>query len=111
MKMVSGLRWMEHDRYGNDIYLTEERWQHITEPTNHPEMLDSEDELRETIRTGRRKQEMFNPQKYRYSKAFDNLAEDNTHIVAIVLFRFAEDETGTLSPNNYIVTAYQKELG
>lgn len=109
--MVQGRRWIERDRHGNHIYLTEERWRHITEPGNHPEILDSEDELRETIRTGKRKQELFNPQKYRYSKAFDHLAGDNTHIVAIVLFRFAEDEIGALLPNNYIVTAYQKEVG
>ncbi|MDQ3011885.1 MAG: hypothetical protein M3X11_14400 [Acidobacteriota bacterium] len=109
--MAQGRRWSEGDRFGNQLYLTEERWQHITEPMNHPEMLASEDELRNTILTGRRKQEVFNPQKYRYMKAFDHLAEDNTHIVAVVLFRFAEDENGALLPNNYIVTAYQKEIG
>ena len=108
--MSEGRRWSEHDRHGNHIYLTEERWQHITEPTNHPEMLACEAELRETIRSGRRKQALLNPRKYRYLKAFDQLAEDNTHIVAVVLFRFAEDETGELLPNNYVVTAYQKEI-
>ncbi len=108
--MVQGRRWSAHDRYGNEIYLTDERWNHITEPMNHPEMLAYEDELRETIRSGRRKQDMLNPQKHRYTKAFDHLAEYNTHIVAIVLFRFVEDETGRPLPNNYIVTAYQKEI-
>lgn len=109
--MVQDRRWSERDRYGNDIYLTDERWEHITEPANHLEMLTYEDELRRTIRSGRRKQEALNPQKYRYVKAFDNLAEFNTHIVAIVLFRFTEGENGLLTPNNYIVTAYQKEIG
>ena len=109
--MVQGRRWNERDRYGNDIYLTDERWNHITEPINHPEMLAYEDQLRQTIRSGRRKQDALNPQKYRYVKAFDNLAEFNTHIVAIVLFRFTGDESGALLPNNYIVTAYQKEIG
>jgi hypothetical protein len=109
--MIQGRRWNEHDRDGNDVYLTEERWEHITEPANHPEMLTYEDELRQTIRAGRRKQDALNPQKYRYQKAFDNLAEFNTHIVALVLFRFIEDKDGTLLPNNYIVTAYQKEIG
>jgi hypothetical protein len=52
----------------------------------------------------------LNPLKYRYTKAFADLFADNTHIVAIVLFRFREDETYTLRSNNYIVTAYQKEL-
>ncbi|MBS1786745.1 MAG: hypothetical protein JST85_03435 [Acidobacteria bacterium] len=109
--MVQGRRWIEQDRYGNHIYLTEEHWHHISEPMNHPEMSGCEEQLRETIRTGQRKQELFNPQKYRYSKAFENLSETNTHIVAVVLFRFVEDETGAVVPNNYIVTAYQKEVG
>jgi len=25
-------RWMVRDRYGNDIYLTDERWEHIIDP-------------------------------------------------------------------------------
>jgi hypothetical protein len=99
------------DRYGNEIYLTQERWKHIIEIHNHPEMIDYEEQLKETIRSGKRKQDALNPQKYRYTKAFDGLAEDNTHIVAIILFRFIEDGTGKLVPNNYIVTAYQKEIG
>lgn len=58
-----------------------------------------------------RKQDPLNPQKYRYIKPFDDLAEDNTHIIAIVLFRFSEGPDGQPVPNNYIVTAYQKEIG
>ncbi|HSK70276.1 MAG TPA: hypothetical protein VK892_01175 [Pyrinomonadaceae bacterium] len=108
--MSEGHRWIEQDRFGNQIYLTEERWEHITQPANHPEMLDYENELQETIRIGRRKQEMLNPQKYRYSKAFDNLTAKNTHIVAVVVFRFSENEEGNLTPNNFIVTAYQKRV-
>ncbi|RME75251.1 MAG: hypothetical protein D6784_08290 [Chloroflexi bacterium] len=108
--MPSGIRWTVTDRYGNQIYLTEERWVHITEDKNHPEMVDFEDELKDTIRTGKRKQDTLNPQKYRYSKAFDNLAGYNTHIVAIVLYRFRE-RAGEIIANNYVVTAYQKEIG
>ncbi len=108
--MVPGIRWTVTDRHGNRVYLTEERWEHITEATNHPEMADFEEELKETIRTGKRKQDTMNLQKYRYSKAFDNLAGYNTHIVAIVLFRFRE-HAGEIVANNYIVTAYQKEMG
>ncbi|MGH7966079.1 MAG: hypothetical protein ACRERD_30380 [Candidatus Binatia bacterium] len=52
----------------------------------------------------------MNPLKYRYMQAFAGLAEDNTHIVAIVLFKFSEDEAGRLHANNYLVTAYQKEI-
>jgi hypothetical protein len=43
--------------------------------------------------------------------AFEGLAEDNSHIVAIVLFGFGRDVGGNPLPNNYIVTAYQKEIG
>ena len=108
--MAEGRRWSEKDRFNNGIYLTDERWEHITAPANHPEMLAYEAELRHTIRAGRRKQGSLNPQKYRYAQAFDDLAADNTHLVAIVLFRFAETENGELLPNNYIVTAYQKRV-
>ncbi len=109
--MVAGRRWEVRDRYGNDIYLTHERWKHITEPMNHPEMSAYEEHLRETIQSGRRKQDSLNPQKYRYIKPFDDLAEDNTHVIAIVLFRFSEGPGGEPVPNNYIVTGYQKEIG
>jgi hypothetical protein len=104
--MKEGRRWIEKDRSGNAVYLTEERWEHITNAANHPEMANYENELRETIRSGSRKQEMLNPQKYRYSKRFENLTAGNTHIVAVVWFRLDEG----LSPNNFIVTAYQKKV-
>jgi hypothetical protein len=60
---------------------------------------------------GNRKQDLLNPLKYRYLKAFDYLPKDNTHLIAIVLFRFRETEAGQPEPNNYVVTAYQKEIG
>ena len=62
-------------------------------------------------RSGQRKQDPLNPRKYRYVKAFDDLAADNTHIIAIVLFRFSEGQASEPVLNNYIVTAYQKEIG
>lgn len=108
--MTSGKRWTVHDRYGNNVYLTEERWEHITEAINHPEMGDYEEELQYTIARGQRKQDMLNLQKHRYSHAFDVLPMYNTHVVAIVLFRFIE-HNGMIVPNNYIVTAYMKEIG
>ncbi len=109
--MTAGRQWIVHDRHGNEIYLNHKQWEHIVDPINHPEMIEYEEQLRETIRTGARKQDPLNPRKYRYIKAFTHLAEENTHIVAIVLFGFGEDETGRPVPNNYITTAYQKEIG
>ena len=109
--MISGKRFKVCDRYGNDIYLTHERWKHIIEETNHPEMANYEEPLKEAVHSGRRKQDPLNPLKYRYTKEFGGLVEGNTHIVAIVLFKFIENSSGKLVPNNFIVTAYQKEIG
>ena len=109
--MTAGRRWTVQDRYGNAIYMTQERWKHITDVLNHPEMAPYEEHLQETIRSGRRRQDQLNPQKYRYTKDFDDLYGDNTHLVAIVLFRFSQDSAGELAANNYVVTAYQKEIG
>ena len=108
---MESIRWTVRDRYGNSIYLTQERWEHITESINHPEMEDYEEELKETVQSGTRKQDSLNPQKYRYSKEFDNLPAGNTHIVGIVLFRLQESGIGEIESNNFIVTAYQKEIG
>ncbi len=109
--MSDRIRWTVRDREGNEIYLTQERWEHITHPTNHPDMLAYEEELKLTVQQGRRAQDELNPQKYRYSKAFGNLDQENTHIVAFVLFRFREGQSRRPVPNNYIVTAFAKEIG
>jgi len=109
--MASPICWTVQDRYGNSIYLTQERWEHIIDSLNHPEMEVNEEELKETVRTGTRMQDSLNPQKYRYIKDFDNLPANNTHIVAIVLFKLLEGRTGGIESNNFIVTAYQIEIG
>ena len=107
---ATGIRWKTHDRYGNEIYLTHERWSHITDSINHPDMVNYEQHLKLTIQHGRWKQDLLNPQKYRYTNAFVDLPADNTHITAIVLFRFREGSNGKPISNNYIVTAYQKRI-
>jgi len=48
--MITGTRRTVRDRHGNDIYLTHERWEHIVDPINHPEMAECEEQLKETIR-------------------------------------------------------------
>ncbi len=65
---------------------------------------------KETIRTGAKRQEPLNPRKYRYVKYFDDLANDNNHIVAIVLFKLNVDEKGNTIENNFVLTAYQKYI-
>lgn len=108
--MVDSIRWQVFDRQGNPVYLTQERWQHIVEADGHPEMEEYEEELQETIRHGRRRQIPLQPQKYEYSKSYSYLVDDNTHIIALVLFRIRENEQGRPVANNYVVTAYQKEI-
>jgi hypothetical protein len=105
------IRWTQNNHFGNVIYLTDERWDHIIGGNNHPEMAGFEEYLKKTIRLGIRKQDPLNPHKYRYTKKFEDLPEGNTHIVAIVLFRLRETSAAEPVPNNYIVTAYQKEMG
>ena len=106
----SDKRWIVYDRNSNPIYLTEERWAHIVEPMNHPEMMDFEEHLKTTIRQGRRRQEPLNPRKYRYVHAFNDLPEAMTHIVAIVLFGFEVNERGETDSNNFIATAFFKHI-
>lgn len=103
-------RWTLQDRYHNTIYLTEERWQHITNALNHPELSDYEEYLKITLQKGHRRQEPLNPRKYRYYHAFDDLPDDVNHIVVIVLFGFDITESGQTVPNNYIATAFFKHI-
>ena len=106
----SGKRWTVQDREGNDIYLTEERWRHITDAENHPEMAKREQHLKSTLQLGRRRQEPLNPRKYRYSRAFDDLPDDFNHLVAITLFGFDVGDNGGTIPNNFVVTAFLKHI-
>ena len=106
----SGKRWTGQDRYGSTIYLTQERWEHIVDATNHPEMTDCEAYLKRTIQRGRRRQEPLNPRKYRYSYPFDDLPGDFNHVVAIVLFGFDTDEQGQVVANNWVATAFLKYM-
>ena len=103
-------RWTTKDRDGNLIYLTEERWQHIIDPDNHPEMEGFEGYLKTTLQKGRREQEPLNPRKYRYSRFFSDLIGDFNHLVAIVLFGFDVNEQGETKPNNFIATAFLKYI-
>jgi len=105
-----GKRWTVQDRDGNPIYLTEERWQHITDAGNHPEMTDFEGHLKMTIQKGRRKQEPLNPRKYRYAQEFDDLPDDFNHVVALALFGIDIDERGEARPNNFVATAFLKHI-
>jgi hypothetical protein len=106
----AGRRWSVQDRYGNDIYLTQERWNHIIDETNHPEMQAYEAYLKRTLRIGRRTQDALNPSKYRYVAFYEDLPGPVNTLVVIVLFGVDVDKFGHSSPNNYVVTAFLKHI-
>lgn len=89
------------DGLGNEIYLTEERWQHIID--EHPEMDGWEQQLLETLRLGRRFQDSVRPNVFLYSRNFADLPAGNTTIVVVVRLGFRPDG----SANNFVLTAYQ----
>ncbi len=101
-----GKIWTQRDRFGNDIYLTYERWDHIINPDNHPEVEPYGDHLRETIRLGRRKQDPIIPNAYKYYRKFDDLSEGMNHLVVVVVFRWVTDPNGVMHEAKFIVTAY-----
>ena len=70
------------DRWGNKITLTDERWQHIIEW--HPELEGFEEDILETIRKGRRRQDSIDPHKYKYMYPVQGLPFGLTHIVVVV---------------------------
>jgi len=86
------------DRYGNQIYLTDERWQHIAD--THPYMIGYKEHLLQTLRTGRRKQDAFDSTKYKYYKKFEDLEIGFNHVIVVVKCESAKD-------NNFVLTAYQ----
>jgi hypothetical protein len=101
-------KWTVNDRYGNEIYLSEERWIHILEA--RPEMEPLLEKFLETIRTGRRKQDTLIPNEYRYYKQYDELSPENNHIVAVVIFKAHLDEAGNYLANNFVVTGWAKYI-
>lgn len=89
------------DQLGHEIYLTDERWNHICE--EHPEMLDCESQVLASVQNGRRFQDSIRPDIFLYYRDFEGLPLSNTAVVVVVRFGIAPDG----SENNFIVTAYQ----
>lgn len=106
MKMLSGKAWTVRDRYKNDIYLTWERWTHIIEPDNHPEVEPYFNYIAETVKYGRRRQDLYDANGYQYYQLFVDLPDDNTHIVVYVRFRWSTQANGTLQEEKFVTTAY-----
>ena len=96
--------WEVHDRYGNRIYMTAERWAHALE--KRPWLDDFFDDALDTVRNGRRQQDPLNPQKYKYYRPCFDLEPEYNNIVVIVLFKTSWDEAGRIIANNYVVNVW-----
>lgn len=93
-----GRAWTIRDWYGNEVYLTWERWEHIIE--FHPEMRPFFDDIRLTVQRSRRRQDALNPRKWFYVQwGIEGLESWNNCIAVVVVYR-PESE-------RFIVTAYQ----
>ena len=98
--------WPIHieDKQGRHIYLTQERWEHAL---GHPGMSDSLlKSAIETIRSGQRTQDKFDPNKYKYSQEFHDLPMLYTHFVVVVKFGWKDHPP---QANNFVLTAYMIE--
>jgi hypothetical protein len=88
------------DRFGNTIYLTDERWNHIVKA--HRQMNGHRAEVLSAIRSGKRRQDRTILEKFFYKKSVRFLSQFSA-IEVVVLFRRQKDQ-----PNNFVVTAYPK---
>lgn len=104
--MTVGKLWTQRDRFGNEIYLTSERWAHIIDPDNHPEVEPFFDYVIETIKLGHRRQDRYDPNGYQYYRSYADLPDHNTHLVVCVRFRWPANPDGTLREEKFVTTAY-----
>ena len=88
-------RWTVRDRAGREIYLTQERWQHIV--SRHRALLGHLDDVLNTLRLGRRRQDALQPFKYFYYRHSDSLPGYYNSIAVVVLSH---------EGNRYVVTAW-----
>lgn len=103
---MAGQLWSQPDRFGNSVYITEERWRHIIDPDNHPEIEPHFERIRETIQNGRRRQDPLDPQSWQYYYPFDNLPDDNSHLVVCVRLRIVDEPDGGSHEERFVTTAY-----
>jgi hypothetical protein len=82
------------DPWGNRIKLTDERWEHIIKW--HPELEGFEDDVLDTIRKVRRRQDPIDPHKYAYIYPVEGLSFRLTHIVVVV----------RIAARKFVLTAY-----
>ena len=101
-------RWTVHDRFGNEIYMTEERWNYILR--YHDELDGLLSEVLETLKIGKRRQEPTHPNKYKYYKHCDDLPTGFNTIVIVVKFSTRLQPDGTFISNNFVITAWGVDI-
>jgi hypothetical protein len=101
-------KWTVRDRRGNEIYLTEERWQHVLE--RHEELAGLLNQVLDTLRHGQRRQEALDPNRYRYHHPCAALPPGFSHIVVAVVFRYQEQPDGTRIANNFVTSAWGVDI-
>jgi len=87
------------DKYGNLVYLTDERWDHIIE--GHGILNGHRAEILSTVRSGKRRRSPYHPEIFFYKKTFRHLKGRLQKIEVVVAFHWQGDKS-----NNFIVTAY-----
>ena len=89
------------DRWGHPIYLTWERWEHAL---GHPGMHDGLlTHLLVTLRKGGRKQDRYDPAKFKYTHRFPDLPMAYTHLEVVVKFGW---QAMPVQANNFVLTGY-----
>ena len=93
------------DQRGNSIYLTQERWEHaLDHPGMSHELLEP---MLKTICSGTRKQDPYDPAKFKYTRSFPDLPIEYTHIIVVVKFGWQVQDVSIA--NNFVLTAYMVE--
>jgi len=89
------------DRWGHTIYLSWERWEHaLGHPGMHEGVLA---DVIETLCKGSRKQDRYDPAKFKYVQSFPNLPMTYTHVEVVVKFGW---QGISATANNFVLTAY-----
>lgn len=97
-------KWFVIDRNGNEIYLTEQQWEHII--SGHGELRRHHADVLTTVRLGHRQQQPKNPQTYVYRWGCDSLPPPFNGILVVVAFRFEQQADISQRPNNFMITAW-----
>ncbi len=97
-------KWVVQDRNGASIYLTRERWNYIL--SYHEELEGLLDEVLNTVRYGRRRQEPLDPARYKYYRPCPALPPGYNTMVVVVKFAIEHRAEGAFGSNNFVITAW-----